>query len=276
MIKWGFFISAYVLAITIGCKSIDTYPDTSTPIYISNDHESTINADSSLTVITFNITTGTSVSEVLKAIENDKDFLSTDILLLQEVNEDQVKAIARAFQLNYVYYPISKSREDINFGNAILARTKINKPNKLILPHSKINGRIRNATNCQLEINGKELLVYSIHNETMIMSNRKRRDQLNAILQDILSKSVEPDAIIIGGDFNYICKKNLQKEMEAFELIGFDWITKEIGSTKNTKFIIKGSLDHFAIKNLEPSGIKTLKDMTISDHHPVMITIQND
>ncbi|MFT6334903.1 MAG: endonuclease/exonuclease/phosphatase family metal-dependent hydrolase [Halioglobus sp.] len=119
------------------------------------------------------------ISELL----GDSSFTHMDILLLQEANSKSVIKIANQFGLNYLYYTISANKSsNSEFSNAILSKNKITEENKLILPHKKQNGRIRNATHCIINI-------YSIHHmETIIMSRDKRMAQLDAIILDLQNK----------------------------------------------------------------------------------------
>lgn len=190
------------------CKTIETYNQADSPKFHNNSIIDNSPHNNLLKVISFNIKNGTDPKYVITELNNSNEFSDPNILLLQEVDEETVIQIADSFHLNYLYYPIACSNKNLNFGNAILSNSTITEASKLILPHSKSNGRIRNATNGVVEFKGHKILVYSIHNETIVMGAKKRLEQLEFIFEDIKKRSDQYHAIIVGGDFNTITQKS--------------------------------------------------------------------
>lgn len=262
---------AFIL-LSSSCKTLKTYPHPDEPIWYSNEIASSLKSPKDkLSVVTFNIEKSENIDLAIHELTTNFQFSDPDILLLQEVDETSVFEFAKKFHLNYIYYPIAIHRKaKNNFGNAILSKYPITKPSKLILPHKTPTKRIRNATNCILEIGSYKLLVYSIHNETIIMSQTKRMEQVDAIIQDIKSRKVEH--IIVGGDFNSGIPRDLREIVFKFKSLNFSWPTKEIGGTSKALLnLVSPRNDHFFTKGLTPLSAKKLQESTSSDHIPVLL-----
>ncbi len=254
------------------CSRVQVYPDHETPKYLANDISSFNDIrDSTIKVVSFNIEKSLKVNLAIYEIMNDSSFTDLDIILLQEVDEEAVIKFSNQFRLNYLYYPIAINKADKSeFGNAILSKYKISHEDKLILPHKKQNGRIRNATNCIVNIPNHPTLVYSIHMETIIMSRAKRMDQIDAIIKDIENKKVEH--IILGGDFNTIVNKDLEIIIEKFNQSDVSFDSENIGHTGSYLMgLIKPSNDHFFSRNMSVLETKKLSDSKSSDHLPILI-----
>lgn len=256
------------------CAKIDTYSESESPMYMSNGVSSSIiNPDEPLTVVSFNIEKSQKIDLAIQEISDNKSTANVDILLLQEMDQVDVMKIAEALELNYLYFPISHSAgDDKNFGNAILTKNEILEEDKFILPHEKSNGRIRNATNCVIEVDDKSILLYSIHSETVVMDRRKRMQQIDAIISDIESKDDDVDHVIIGGDFNTLLKMDLVRYNRKFSAIGMAWDSEDIGATGDYLFgIVKPANDHIYSKNLKFLDSGKLEDSKSSDHLPIFV-----
>jgi|TARA_R110000737_G_scaffold118533_1_gene150998 endonuclease/exonuclease/phosphatase family metal-dependent hydrolase len=170
-----------------------------------------------------------------------------------------------------LYYPISTNKSNTSeFGNAILSRNQITQENKLILPHKKQNGRIRNATNCVFKINETTILVYYIHMKTTIMSREKRMDQIDSIIKDIKEKEI--DHVILGGDFNTLINKDLEIIITKFKEVDIIYNSGNVGATGSYLFgLVKPVNDHFFSRNMEGIMTSKLKTSKSSDHLPILI-----
>ena len=136
-----------IIILSCSCARIQVYPNVDSPKFIDNTIAAGEIWEKHISVVSFNIEKSLKVDLTISELLTDSSFAQMDILLLQEVNAKSVIKIANRFGLNYLYYPIlAKISNNSEFGNAILSKNKITKENKLILPHKKQNGRIRNAT----------------------------------------------------------------------------------------------------------------------------------
>ena len=266
---------AISLAIMLNrCRTIPAYADPSGPVYMQNNYTDYRVTKELYTVVSFNIEQCKEVALALKELQSDVYYAQADILLLQEMDDTSVIKIAETLQMNSLYYPISVNRHTGNkWGNAILSKYPISRPDKLILPHTKYNGRIRNATNAIVTIGDTEVLVYSIHNETIPMRQSKRYDQMDAIVHDIKDKINTADAVIVGGDFNTTLGKDRRELDEKFSKIQMTRVTDELGPTSRALFgLIKPHNDHIYVRTIQVKKVDKMEDSKASDHLPILLT----
>jgi hypothetical protein len=110
---------------------------------------------SDLVVTTYNLRYGEAITETIRAFQETAPLPESDIILLQEMDEQGVSAIAGELGYNYVYYPASVAEDGDNFGNAILARWPLTEPKKVILPGlHPLTGQQRTATRAVVTIDG--------------------------------------------------------------------------------------------------------------------------
>ena len=209
-----------------------------------------------------------------------KEFQTTrsiDIYLLQEMDEKGVEAIAKEFNLNYLYFPIVHNKViQKNIGNAILTKGLIRHPQKLILPHAQwLNHRLRHVTIGEVEIHQKKILVYSVHTETVLMSRKKRMEQVDAIIKHAKLQLPNYQYFLIGGDFNTVFSKDAQQVVEKFKANAFDWSTATAGSTAKAFYgLIKPIHDCVFSKGLNPVSAGKIETSKSSDHYPVFATFR--
>lgn len=261
------------------CQTVKTYSDHLGPKWLNNKISNNYkNQKDHFSLISFNIKEGALFQEAIVELKKSLKKEEPDFMLLQEMHEEAVIKISKAFKLNYLYYPIATNKTNgKNFGNAILSKYKITEPDKLILPHAKIDDRIRNATNCIVEIDSSKLLLYSIHNETKLLAKAKRTDQINKILGDISSRSDQVDFIIVGGDFNSTLKKDVDELEKEFDKINMLWPTENIGFTSRAFFdLIKAQNDHLFTKNVKTIEVKKVVNSQVSDHVPILYKFKLD
>lgn len=262
----------------ISCKTIITYSEQDRPIFYSN----TINSDSvkpagSLKAVSFNIEKAEKTEEAIAELKNFEKIKDSDIYLLQEMDEKGVDSIARALNLNYLYIPIAYNNLlKKNMGNAILTKGTIHYPEKLILPHTKwTNKRRRHATVGQVNIHNKEILVYSVHTETIVLSRKKRMEQVDAILEHAKMKSPEYQYIISGGDFNTLLSKDSKRVVKKFIDNGFDWSSEAAGSTGKAFFgLLKPRHDYVFSRGFTLMDAGKTEASKSSDHYPVYTEFQ--
>jgi endonuclease/exonuclease/phosphatase family metal-dependent hydrolase len=216
-------------------------------------------------VVTYNIQVGVHVAEATEVLRNRSELSQADIILLQEMDEPGVRAIAEALAIGYVYVPSSRHlKRGRDIGNAILSPWPIEERWKVRLPHlARVSGHARSAVGARVRIGERSLRVYSLHLATLIgLSKGQRREQLEAVVAHA-SASHEP--VVIAGDFN---GKDMAKHLSER---GFVWATRGIGRTST---LLRFSFDHVLVRGLVPAadpGHGVLRDVPkgISDHFPV-------
>jgi endonuclease/exonuclease/phosphatase family metal-dependent hydrolase len=220
--------------------------------------------------VTYNIEVGAHVKEAGEVLRSRPELAGADVVLLQEMDEPGVRAVAEALSLAYVYYPSSHHTKDgRDIGNAILSRWPIEERFKVPLPHlARLSGHARSAVGARVRIGERTVRVYSLHLATIIgLSKRQRREQLEAV-RDHASQGADP--VLIGGDFN---GKSMADELSRN---GFAWTTRGIGRTST---LLQFSFDHILVRGLvpaEPPGHGVLRDVPpgISDHFPVWAVLR--
>jgi endonuclease/exonuclease/phosphatase family metal-dependent hydrolase len=223
-----------------------------------------------LRVVTYNIEVGAHVKEATDVLRHRPELGQADVILLQEMDEPGVRAIAEALSLGYVYCPSSRhTKQERDIGNAILSPWPIEERWKVRLPHlARLSGHARSAVGARLRIGERGLRVYSLHLATLIgLSKRQRREQLEAV---ITHASASDEPVVIAGDFN---GKDMAKHLSQR---GFAWPTRGIGQTST---LLKFSFDHVLVRGLVPAadpGRGVLRDVPqgISDHFPVWTVLR--
>jgi endonuclease/exonuclease/phosphatase family metal-dependent hydrolase len=217
-------------------------------------------ADPALRVVTFNIENGQKVQRAVAVLASHPQLRGADVLVLQEMTAGGVEAIARALSLNAIYFPVSRL-EGHDRGNAVLSPWPIEAGWKVLLPHlARVVKSARAAVAARLRIDGRPIVVYSVHlGSPLGTSGAKRRAQAAAVLAD--ADRHPDDAAIVAGDFNS------HSVGEVFVRGGFLWPTKSVGKTVGLF-----SFDHIFSRGLSSgasqAGIaKEVRD--VSDHRPV-------
>lgn len=224
-----------------------------------------------LTVVSYNIWFAENIDRVLSEMKEIESQKGLDIVLLQEMDETGTEKIARELQMNYVYFPAAiEPTYDKNFGNAILSKWPIVDAQKLILPHKSLSNRMnRIATRAIIRIRYIDILVYSVHTESVFTLPQFREDQYMAVLSD-----VDPRAkfVIVGGDFNSFTDARVADIEAAYQQAGFTRASEGSGNTV-VKYGIELSPDHIFAKGfvVEEAGKFTMA--TASDHFPIWATL---
>jgi len=264
-------LGVVVLIFIIQFYTAKNYPDQNYPYYSGNYAVESPKAVEALTVVSYNIWFAENIDRALSEIQEIKSQKGLDILLLQEMDEVGTEKIARELQLNYVYFPAAiEPTYDKNFGNAILSRWSIVDSQKLILPHKSLSNRMnRIATKATIRIHGAEIVVYSIHTESVFTLPQFREDQYTAVLDDI-----DPEAkfVIVGGDFNSFTEPAVEEIEDAYRQAGFTRVSEGSGYTV-VKYGIELSSDHIFAKGfvVEEAGKSAVA--TASDHLPIWVTL---
>ncbi len=258
---------ALVLQTVPACRSMQNYQNQNEPLFSGDYAESPPRFNGEIKVITWNIRFSEKVDQAIAEISKVQELQDADILLLQEMDEAGVEAIAKALVYNYIYFPASiHTHHDKNFGNAILSPWPISNPAKLILPYSNPkNNQIRIAVRGLVSVGDTEVLVYSIHSETAWLSQQKRQEQIQALLNEI---SEDYEYVIVGGDFNTFTAASIVELENRFELVGLE--RASVGASPTfTRSNFSFTLDHVFAKGFSVIDNGVWKATEASDHYPV-------
>lgn len=267
-----------VVGVFIGreVRTMENFAESDGPRFAGEFAPKPAGFDGELKVIAWNIRFAEDVETAVTELQAIPDLQDADILLLQEMDEQGVDKIARELGYNYVYYPASlHSHHNRNFGNAILAKWPITNDKKLLLPYENpSNEQTRIAVRGTVNIDGQEVLVYSVHTETYWLSQRKRNEQAAAIAADILSQP-RPDKVIVGGDFNAVTDPDVADLDEIFAEAGLERVSAGAGSSVEVAGI-GIEADHLFASSFTPMDNGTYPDTTASDHFPVWTLLKMD
>ncbi len=251
--------------------SAKNYPDQNYPYYSGGYATEGSKLRESITFVSYNIRFAEEIEQAvaeLKAIESQRGL---DIILLQEMDEVGVEKIARELQLNYVYFPAAvEPTYNKNFGNAILSKWQITDAQKFILPHKSLLNRMnRIATRATIQIHDVEILVYSVHTESLFTLPKFRRDQYNAILDNV---NPNTKLVIVGGDFNSFTESAVKEIEDTYMQAGLKRVTKGIGNTI-FKIGIGAPSDHIFAKGFVVGETGVMTEATASDHLPIWVNL---
>lgn len=252
-------------------RQIQNYDEPNQPLFEGSYAGRQPELEGDIKVVTWNIKFSEEIEQAIKELMEVPELKEADILLLQEMDEEGVEAIARALEYNYVYFPASvHSRHSRNFGNAILSKWPLANPTKLMLPHENPqNGQRRIATRAETTIGDEELLVYSVHTETAVLGGEKRYEQVQAIVDDI---GDDPARVLVGGDFNTLTDGEIAELEEQFGSTGLVRVSAGVEPTVE-KGGVDFSLDHIFANGGQVLGDGVWTESEASDHFPVWVRL---
>lgn len=262
--------AAVVLLLALpGCVKATNYLDPSGPRFGAVVAPATPVAPTELRVVTYNLQWGKDVPGAIRLLQTEPALRDADIILLQEMEEGGVAAVATALGMSWVYYPSAiHPQAGQNFGNAILSRWTLLDDRKLILPRpSKANDTRRSAVIATIEVAGTRIRVYAVHLATVIaVGGAGQEEQMRAIVEDA---ATSPDPVLVAGDLN---SDSIGRMLMAE---GYDWITREVGTT--TRIF---SVDHVFLKGWPTRTTATAGAVAVadppSDHRPVWAVIRRE
>jgi endonuclease/exonuclease/phosphatase family metal-dependent hydrolase len=247
------------------------YPDQNYPYYSATYALVNSKPVKNLTVVSYNIWFAEDTSQAISEMREIESQNGLDIVLLQEMDEVGSEKIARELQMNYIYFPAAiEPTYNKKFGNAILSRWPIIDAQKLILPHKSLSNRMnRIATRATIRIDNTDVLVYSVHTESIFTLPQFREDQYKAVLDD-----VDPEAkfVIIGGDFNSFTDKSVGKIENTYSQAGFSRASEGSGNSV-IKYGIELTSDHIFAKGFVVEKAGKLTEATASDHLPIWVKL---
>jgi len=255
------------LLVLSACANTPNYLMPIGPRYAGVYAPSTPADDGAFKALSWNIQYSRRIDDAIHFLQQTPELQHADVLLLQEMDGEDVEAIARALGMNYVYYPASiHVRHDNDFGEAILSTWPLTDDAKLTLPHySPRNGQTRIAVRAWVQTPGLAVLVVNTHTETSLMTPAQRQDQVQAILADVEDVAFP---VIVGGDFNTLTPWERRALLKAMRDAGFAWATADAGSTiRETGAGV--TMDYLFARGLEPVRSGVVSDGDVSDHLPL-------
>jgi endonuclease/exonuclease/phosphatase family metal-dependent hydrolase len=267
-----------VIRTLIASRSVINYTDPDWPSFEGSYAPKQPTFDGTLKAVTWNIAFAEKTEQAIAELSEMDRSRSADVLVLQEMDEEGTDQIARALGYNYVYYPASiHSHHDRNFGNAVLSRWPIVDSAKIILPHENpSNNQIRIATMATIDVEGRQIPVYSVHTETFWLGPKQRNDQIEALAAAAASDLAQGlDYVIIGGDFNTVTSKSLNALTSKLEEVGLHRVSQNAGKSLGLAGI-GISLDHIFASNMTPLSAGISTETKASDHHPVWVLLELD
>jgi endonuclease/exonuclease/phosphatase family metal-dependent hydrolase len=261
-----------VVLFALQAYTAENYPARNYPSYSGQYAVESPEPVEALSVVSYNIWFGEDIDQAISELREIQSQKELDIVLLQEMDEIGTEQIARELHLNYVYFPAAiEPTYDRNFGNAILSRWPLVDARKLILPHKSLSNRMnRIATRATIRIHDTEILVYSIHTESIFSLLQFRRDQYTAVLDD-----VGPAArfVIIGGDFNSFTESDVNEIEQIYRQAGLTRLSEGSGPTL-IQYGVELTPDHIFAKGFEVEEAGILAGATASDHLPVWVILR--
>ena len=195
--------AALVAGMSLACGAAHNYVDRDGPRYEGRHAPPRAPVTpASVRVVTFNIQFARRMDEAIAALRERPALHDPDLLLLQEMDLPGVEAVARALELDYVYFPAARHpKTGRDFGNAVLSPWPIEEAWKLPLPHSSFWFHLGRAATCtRVRMGQRAVRVYSIHlGAPFEIGGAARRSQAEEIFRDARASQ---DPVVIGGDLN--------------------------------------------------------------------------
>lgn len=259
-------------AFLVACHPAINYLDPEGPKFSGNFAPSNAVFSDTIKVVTFNIEFAKKIDRAILELSTVEDLKNADFILLQEMDEQGSERIAQALKHNFIYYPaIRYTRENRNFGNAILTRWPIGYTQKILLPFEAPGNNTRRIAVAAAVLVGKlEVLAYSLHTATIVQRESKRLAQVDSV-----ARSIPPDGklVLVGGDFNSVFEDNITEIENIFLNHGLVRVSKGSGPTNKPKPFSQ-TLDHVFARGMRALGVGTFKDSQASDHLPLWVKLK--
>lgn len=274
------FLYVVSALLAIGCGSAINYLDPSGPIYVDRLSPSDSAASArfplqgTIRVVSFNIAFAVHIDRALEVLGESEPLRDFDVLMLQEMDVPGVEKIARELRLHYVYYPSGiHTKEDRDFGCAILSPWPLEDPMKIVLPHGARGSGLRRAAVAATVVRGRDRFrCVTVHLPAPLsVSGSSRREQARVLIESAAT-SLYP--VIVGGDFN---SYDIGHE---FTKAGFEWLTRDTGSTTK-RFLLGFRYDHIVARGVEGKSARGTAGVVednrdASDHKAIWATVGFD
>lgn len=275
--------ACFILGLAVacsGCAKAINYPDVTAPLATWQSQNASRPADTTaFRVVSFNIAFAIEIDRAIEVLQHSEPLKNADVIALQEMDAPGTERIARALNMNSVYFASGvHPRHDRDFGCAILSPWPLVEPRKFIFPHhARFSGLQRAATSAVVMHGTQPIRVYSVHLPApMSISGASRKDQLKVLAANADSAGMP---VVIAGDFNS------HEKVEELARAGYDWVTKDIGGSIPKRVLgihVKDlSYDHVAVRGLRisttPDSMGIVQDnRKASDHKPIWVVLREN
>ncbi|MFV0407061.1 MAG: endonuclease/exonuclease/phosphatase family protein [Propioniciclava sp.] len=212
---------------------------------------------------TWNVQFGTHVRLAAEHIERTERLRSSDVLLLQEMDEEGTDWLSEQLGWQYTYHAISAHRQSGRpFGNAVLSPHPVTPLAPAALPRSaRFRGHPRHLTVAQIALPAMSVAVGSVHLETPWLSLSQRVEQLARAL-DTFDDYQLP--VVVGGDLNTFTRRARRLMSD----VGDGFVLREPPESTLRWRRMEFRLDHFATRGLEVDDQWVGAPTPASDHQP--------
>lgn len=262
----------FLMTVLFSCQTVqEDYTDPKGPLFQARYAKESPEFTGFLRVVTYNIKLSEELEQAIQELSHEPELIDADVILLQEMDSAGVEIMAKILKYDYVYYPAAfRGWDNKGFGNAVLSRWPIIGHQKIVLPHENpIRKMHRNAVIATLRVGDYEILTCSIHTEIPLLSQVKRLEQSEALLESLAENS---PYVVVGGDFNTDTQYIVRETERLFRKSGFVWANKGIGPT--AQGLIDFEFDFIFVRGLEVLESGKVEGARASDHLPVWTTLR--
>ncbi len=255
------------------CTIEENYTNPDGPRYVADHTEGEAAPSDAWLVVSYNLAFGDDVPAAIEALDL-APLADADVILMQEMDELGVEAIAAHHRLSYVYYPAS-NKHGAHWGNAVLSRWPLSRYHKVLLPWADpFSNTRRIAAAASIDAGGRQVLIYSTHIATPSLGLGARLDQIEAILDDADAAADGDEApILIGGDLNTADPGSAGQVKELFADRGYAWASRNATDT-GSAFGSDATLDYVFARGLDADDSGTYRGDAGSDHQPIWVELR--
>lgn len=224
-------------------------------------------------VVTWNIELGNDIDLAARELRTRPELRDADVILVQELSPSDTDQLASLLNMASFYdaadtHPTTKQP----FGNAILSPWPLRKPQVVTLPHTApVDGQSRSALFATAEVDGHDVVVGSVHIETVLLNLRRRVQQVTATA-DHLRTTVSP--CVIAGDFNTASRRSIRAFDDVLRSAG----VHRLSTTERPTFRRFGrsfTLDHIFGRDVARVATGVVESAAASDHDPVWAVLDH-
>lgn len=218
-------------------------------------------------VVSWNIELGRNIEQAADDIQHSEHLRDPDVLLVQEMAPHTVADLADRLCLDFRFAAAaSHPKTGTPFGNAILSSWPMSDVIETPMPYTAtVMGQKRSAASAVLDVNGVEVVAFSVHLETVLLATRHRVAQVRSVAE---VTNFHSHPCIIGGDFNTASARSLRNFDAPLHSVGFERVTDS--SMKSfRRFGRDFALDHLYVRDLTAQSVGVEMSSTASDHQPV-------
>jgi endonuclease/exonuclease/phosphatase family metal-dependent hydrolase len=237
-------------------------------LYVAAHARGTPEFDGRLRVVSWNIRFGEEIDAAVGVLRTSEALRDLDLLLLQEMDEEGVDAIASSLGHNYVYGAATvHSRTGKNFGNAVLSPWPLSEVMRVSLPRgSRLRGGNRVVVRATARIGESFVQAYSVHTETVTLPWKQRVQQFRRLAAH--ASSWMGDHVVVAGDFNTASRRGVGVLTELMAGIDLERVSAGAGPTFR-RASMSWPLDHIFARGMPVIDTGVVEGAEGSDHFPL-------